>query len=352
MDNLNKAFYGGVFMEFEIKSFLELNLIADAVLLLIFSFTVLLRNPKFLILLVALNLCQYVLWIPDTEILRAHQKLQEKHHDSLDNKSAAREQESGSSQKTNVGALNSGDPVRVGGQVVNIYDNVLQGMGAGAGSASMAMEFSLDAWKKNLSESQTDNEKGFSYSPIDVLIQAGQGDLHASWFMIRFFWLAATFYLYMQRPQVGVVVFALNLVPVPFLAHFIPYLWFRFNEQTWVKDLNTWAQLGTLPKETADFLVFHSVTFVVLALPLFLVLVAALSQWRSTKDNSLRDYLNPTRFDLLMNGTRIPFEVNGNNLLAGDFLLNIRHLSYDPDNPKIWYLKTGTKVEFVEKSTY
>jgi hypothetical protein len=327
-------------MEFEIKSYLEMNLIVDLLLLLVFSFTVLLRNPKFLLFLCALNFCQYVIWVPDKEILEAHQKIK-----AQELKRAALQDD----QPSKTEDLGLGQSVQIPGEAIKIYDRVLEGVGMGEGAASSAVEISLGAWKKNLLFSEKQNEGGFSLNLTSVLLQAASGDMYAAWFVIRLFWLAATFYLYVQRPQIGTTVFALNLLPIPFLANFLPYLWFRFNEQKWVQDLNIWAQAGGLPEDMIHFFVYHTVAFFVLALPLFLVIIAARIQWSKRRDSGLRSYLDPSRYDLLINGSRIPFTFNGNILVAGDFNLNIQQLSYNPENPHIWYLKTGTKVEFSER---
>jgi hypothetical protein len=333
-------------MDYQIKSFLELNLIVDAALLLLFCFTVLLRNPKLLIFLIILNLCQYVVWVPDEEILEAHRKMQEQHLEARQLKKSAQATTPSSLPSQITESLTSPENAPTPLDAANLYDHISSSLGAATPSANM--QVSLDAWKKTREASEKNYSEGISLNVTSVLLSMAS-DPHAAWFVARLFWLAATFYLYMQRPQIGVVVFSLNLLPIPFLSQFIPYLWYRFNQIDWVQDLNAQAKVNVFPKEFVESMVYYGFIFVILILPLLFIGFAYAGRNQKNKEKGLHKYLNPDEYDLLIEGLKIPFTIEGSILTAGDFQLDIRKLSFDPENPHVWYLKTGTKIVFQSK---
>ncbi|NJK91674.1 MAG: beta-lactamase family protein [Blastochloris sp.] len=316
-------------MELQFQSFLELNLLVDFILLVILSFTVLRSNPTFLIALFLLNLSQYLVWVPNVDTLREKQKLAELHGTPATPPPRP---------ATGLSPLDSS---------AGIYDQVLEGLGAGPQAASTSMESPSNSWKKNLEQSKKEGPLTLDFGSI--LAHAGK-DNHGLWFVTRLFWLAATLIIFIQRPSIGAEVFAFNIIPVPFLSSIIPYFWFQFNNQGWVKGVDKWAETGEAPPGMVESILVGILLMIVLLVSAIIIVRGFLVHASRNKEQGLYDFLNPDQYELVIEGMRTPFTVNGHFLHAGDFHLDVRKLSYDPATPRIWYLKTGTRIEFVEKN--
>ncbi|MDD5260415.1 MAG: hypothetical protein PHD76_01060 [Methylacidiphilales bacterium] len=389
---------------------MEANLLFDLVLICIFTFTVLERSPKLLIALIFINFSQYMIWVPPMEEwVDQPQVAAEKTNPSPAATAAGSVVSNiGSNQgsdvmervetirkssveatETEVPSLRLVNPLVTMRNSMGLYRSICRALGADIKDEDWHVAtVSVTVCNKNAMSSGTtrsttqkeevrtvvtresrgaalsgdklpplppereivqQREEEDSPSPRgSALVSAFGGDMEATWLIVRVFWILGTFYLYIQRPQIGAAAFAFNLLPVPFLSRLAPYLCYRLNQLPQVASINESLSRPLHRALPWQDIWIYGLAFMVLATPLFFILLGLLGGIRKGKVKKYINYLDPTRYRIRINGELLPFEIQNGRVVAEGIVLNPEKITPHPEYQNIWTLQTGTVVEFVE----
>lgn len=178
-------------------------------------------------------------------------------------------------------------------------------------------------------------------------------DPYALWLLVRIFWLAAALILFVQRPTLGAEVCAFQLIPLPFLTFALPYTyhwlhgfpWFIALQSTLRDPVNAWNYL------TPERLGVTVVVFAALLLILICTTVVLLARRTSPLALVRRRYLDPSRYNVRINGTLYEFTVDGEHLEVQGVRLDCRRFAVFEGREHMWRLPSSTVLEFVDRAS-
>jgi len=324
----------------EVSTYTAINLIIDFLLMIGLSYYVPRHAPKLFILLVALNLSQYFIHIPLEKVagLSNYPERQGDVFKTLEVLRATRDN----------------------------FDQTARALGADT-SALPAPEFKVPDFKSLLDPrspvqqavkmlepefKEAMNEEPRTRKEQEAHELKVWNDPYALWLFTRVFWFAAAAILFIQRPSLGASVLAFQIIPFPFLAFAVPYLYFWFQDLRWVRAVE-----GALeePERAQEFISPEGLGVTVMVFAGLLMLMVCftlivLARRTSPKARLERKFLNPERYLVRINGNLLPFTVEGHFLEVQGIRLNCREVAVFPEKPNKWMLGSSTIVEFVEKS--
>lgn len=191
------------------------------------------------------------------------------------------------------------------------------------------------------------------WQSFDKLMVDAFRDPHALWLFIRIFWLGAALALFVQRPLLGASAAFMNAMPVAFLAQAMPN--FYLNIMNWGpvaaldRALNNPSEANRMMAQIwGDYGLWIS-----LGIVLLLVVVAGLMRYRRYKNmkfaGKMVNYLDPTAYQVILNGTRLDFNIEGSDIVVGDIRFPLAKVFQDKDVPNRWYFGSTTFVDFVPR---
>lgn len=329
----------------DVSVYTAINLVIDLLLMIGLSYYVPRHAPKLFILLVVLNLSQYFVHIPLEKVagMADYPERQGDVFKTLEVLRVTREN----------------------------YDRTARALGADT-TALPAPEFKVPDFKSLFDPRSPVQQAIELLDPKTIEVMATEpaapktraeeraeeekrvavwNDPYALWLFTRIFWFAAAAILFIQRPSLGASVLAFQIIPFPFLAFAVPYTYYWMQDLQWVR-----AVQGAVaePERAREFIspegmgitlmVFAGLLMVMICLTLMV-----LARRTSPKAQLERQYLDPTRYMVKINGNLLPFTVEGHFLEVQGIRLNCREVAVYPGKPNIWQLGSSTIVEFVEK---
>lgn len=335
----------------EFSSYMEVNIIIDLFLICVFSIVVLPRSPRFYVLFLLLNLSQYAFVVPmDPEQGEARLVWSEE----PDNEQGAT-RNNDSTERTSSSRAFPGPaqtPIDLIGRASQGFAAVTGAMG---GETSAVNDSAMREKTGFSSPSQADgsSSRSVSLNPGEIMVDALR-DPEAMWLGMRFFWLAACFMLFIQRPGIGAAAACANLLPVPFLARVIPYAHHQIQSNQTIHDVDaSLSDPETVAEWTRAF--WTSNGFLVLVLTAVALAILAffiiLRERRNARDTEiLRDQLDPERFWIDLNGGFHDFSVDDHELVVGDLRFPLNRVSRVANKEGFWKLGGRSIVRFVSKN--
>lgn len=176
-------------------------------------------------------------------------------------------------------------------------------------------------------------------------------DPEGVWLLVRILWLIAAAVLIFQKPTVGVTAMAFQLIPFPYLAFALPYIYFWAQDLQWVRAIEGAVRN---PAEAERYISPEGMgvtllLFVGLLLVMMCGVLVVLARRTSPDARLERNYLDPERYMVRINGNLLPFTVDGHHIEVQGIRINCRERAIYPGKPNVWQLKSSTVLEFVER---
>lgn len=356
-------------MPLAFATYFEVNLLINLFILFFLAAYFLHKNAILYITLIALVLTPYLYPVPKN--WSKDNKTPQFTINSIHAQSASQDTSlSSDSSSSPVGnLLNSaqqGDALATIGNVTKLYEDLGKDL---TGNES----FTIPDPVSTPSQTSSKETSGFSFDSIRTAINppnhqsktiklSGKNvlknaldDPEALWLFVRCFWLLAAFIVYIQASghSLGLNLFALNLLPMPFLAEAVPFYWHSINSHDWtlmgnhlLKNPQIIAQAFENPDTSK--LLYPAIAFaVILGILLLFKLLKRIQR------NELEEFMNPERFQIEVFEELRDFHIAPDgNIVAGDLSFDPRSIRFDAEDKRRWYLSTGTLIQFVERPEY
>lgn len=334
-------------------TYLEINLIFNILLLGFLAVFFLTRHTGLFLTLVAFAVLPFIFEVPrdyrpDGEEAPAF---------TIEGIHGSQEDAGGGSESSPLETLASGDAVNSLDAAGELYGGIAESLGADVSQVRPSLEefkkkenMSLeDRVLKRVVGKKKSHEVTFG---LGSLLRDMVTDPEALWLFVRVFWILAALYLYLQErgKSLGLGLMSMNVLPVPYLMEFLPYAWYQLNENNWVKVGN---YVLDHPKVLSDALYQADRGQLILPVIAFAFVMGLFLLWKGLKwlqRSKLEEYLNPEKFQVEVFEEIKDFKIRGSKMLISGMELELDKIRFDNENPKVWYLGSGTRIEFKERA--
>lgn len=320
----------------------QINLAVDVLLIVILSFTLLPKYPKFILALFALYFIPWIFPLPVKEKKPAPVPVKMAETLPSPNQAGGGNPAYDLSSGIQVYADPSAGPREKLGKTEELYRQLFRILGAATGTAPAPNAPDLKVLDAFRTDGQT-TRLGTAMEDLKV-------NPDAAWFYLRLFWLTAALLLWVQNYLIGALALIPSMVPIFYLARALPLAYETLRKQPWMEKA---SQTVTDEQAGQALAAQYSLVFaaVLIALPTFLLVLLFWRQIKGIVGKSLKKFLQPDLYQVRFNGHLMDFSRDGKDLVIEGLRFKAGRMVQDRKRPEVWTLGSGTVIEFVPRNS-